>query len=81
MIFTLVLPFLGVFVYMITQNQGMTERAAARAHPRPARADEHVPELPRRSAAVEIERGKALLDRGVITQAEFDVMKTNALAS
>jgi hypothetical protein len=80
LIFTIVLPFLGVFVYLITQNEGMTERAAARARPRRARPDEHVPELPRVSAAEEIERGKALLDRGVITQAEFDVMKTNALA-
>ena len=31
-------------------------------------------------AAAEIERGQALLERGVITQAEFDVIKTNALA-
>ena len=32
------------------------------------------------SAAEEIARGKELLDRGVITQDEFDVLKTNALA-
>ena len=32
------------------------------------------------SAAAEIERGKQLLDQGVITQEEFDALKANALA-
>jgi hypothetical protein len=31
LIFTIVLPFLGVFIYLITQNDGMTQRAVDRA--------------------------------------------------
>ena len=30
-IFTIVLPFLGVFIYLLTQNDGMSQRAIARA--------------------------------------------------
>ena len=29
-IFVIVLPFLGVFIYLITQNDGMTQRALER---------------------------------------------------
>ena len=76
LIFTIVLPFLGVFVYLISQNEGMTDRGLARADAQHARETANP-----RSAAEEIARGKELLDRGVITQAEFDVMKTNVLAS
>ena len=31
LLFTILLPFLGVFVYLITQNTGMTERNLERA--------------------------------------------------
>ena len=74
-VFTLVLPFLGVFVYLISQNEGMADRALVKANAQHAREIANP-----RSPAEEIAKAQELLDRHVITQAEFDVMKTNALA-
>ena len=80
-IFTLVLPFLGVLVYIGTQNDGIKERGATRGQRERREYAEYVRETAGTGgAAAEIERGQALLERGVITQAEFDVIKTNALA-
>jgi Phospholipase_D-nuclease N-terminal/Short C-terminal domain len=82
LVFTIVLPFLGAFVYLITQDDGMKNRAIARARRDRQEMDEYVRETAGSggSAADEIARGKALLDSGVITQAEFDALKANALA-
>ena len=84
LLFTILVPFLGVFVYLITQNDGMMERAQERSQRDRQQFDEYVRQTASSgagSAAEEIARGKELLDRGVITQDEFDVLKTNALAS
>jgi len=81
LIFTIVLPYLGVFVYLISQNKGMTERNVARAKAQRAEFDEHVREAAGAGgAAAEIEKAKQLLDSGAITQAEFDAIKQKALA-
>ena len=84
LIFTIVLPFIGVFVYLITQNDEMTKRTLARHRRDRPDLDEYKQTAAASgagSAAEEISRGKELLDRGVITQEEFAVLKTNALAS
>lgn len=82
LIFTIVLPFLGAFVYLITQDDGMRKRRVALASQSRQEFDDYVRETAgsKGSAAAEIERGKQLLDQGVITQAEFDALKANALA-
>ena len=83
LIFTILLPFLGVFVYLITQNQGMTERNLERARAHKAQFDDYVRETAGgggSGAAAEIERAKSLLDSGAITQSEFDAIKQKALA-
>lgn len=81
LIFTIVLPFLGVFVYVITENKGMTERNLERARAQRAQLDDYVRETAGgASATAEIERAKQLLDSGAITQAEFDAIKSKALA-
>jgi hypothetical protein len=87
LLFTIVLPYLGAFVYLITNNDGMTERNTARGRRQAQRYDPVIQQAERLtsapsglSPAEEIAQGKSLLDRGVITQAEFDVLKTNALA-
>jgi hypothetical protein len=83
LLFTIVLPFLGAFVYLISQNDGMTKRSLARSRRDRHEFDEYIRQTAASgagSAAEEIARGKELLDRGVITQNEFDVLKTNALA-
>lgn len=79
-IFVLVLPFLGVFVYLITQGRHMAERGQADAEAAQAQFDARV-----RSAAgaggpaTEIGKAKELLDSGAITQADFDAIKARAL--
>jgi hypothetical protein len=84
LIFTILLPFLGVFVYLITQNTGMTERNLEKARAQKAQFDDYVRETAGGSggggAASEIERAKGLLDSGAITQTEFDAIKQKALA-
>ena len=83
LIFTILLPFLGVFVYLITQNTGMTERNLERARAQKAQFDDYVRQTAgesRGGATAEIERAKSLLDSGAITQSEFDAIKQKALA-
>ena len=80
-IFTLVLPFLGVFIYVVTQNDGMNQRNLERAQAQRARMDDYVRSTAGSSgAAAEIEKAKQLLDSGAITQPEFDALKQKALA-
>ena len=79
-VFTIVLPFLGVFVYLITQSSGMTERNLQRTQAARADFDEYVRDTAGGGAAAEIERAKKLLDSGAINQAEFDSIKQKALA-
>jgi hypothetical protein len=80
-IFTIVLPFLGVFAYLISQNEGMTQRNIDRARGQQAQLDEYVRQTAGSGgAAGEIEKAKALLDSGAISQAEFDALKQKALA-
>jgi len=79
-IFTILVPFLGVFVYLITQNVGMTERQLARTRAQRDQFDAYVRETAGGSgAAAEIDKAKQLLDSGAITQAEFDTIKQKAL--
>ena len=42
LIFVIILPFLGVFIYIITQNDGMTQRNLDRAQAQRAQFDEYV---------------------------------------
>jgi hypothetical protein len=81
-IFVIVLPFLGVFIYLIAQNEGMTQRNIERARGQQAQFDEYVRKTADSGgAAAEIERAKGLLDSGAITEAEFDAIKQKALAT
>ena len=83
LIFVIILPFLGVFIYIITQNDGMTQRNIERAQAQRSQMDQYVRETAGASggAAAEIDTAKQLLDQGAITQAEFDSLKQKALAS
>ncbi len=80
-IFTLVLPFLGVFVYLVSQNDGMNQRNIEQAQAQRAQMDDYVRSAGGSGgAAAEIEKAKQLLDSGAITQPEFDALKQKALA-
>jgi Short C-terminal domain/Phospholipase_D-nuclease N-terminal len=81
LIFTFFLPFLGAFVYLISQGQGMTTRNVERARAERAQLDEYVRDTAGGGGtAAEIEKAKALLDSGALTQDEFDAIKRKALA-
>ncbi|MFL6161087.1 MAG: SHOCT domain-containing protein [Jatrophihabitantaceae bacterium] len=74
---TLIFPYIGVFVYLITQGNAMAERAAERAgstQQQFARYNGHS------DSAGQIEQAKHLLDTGAITQDEYTTLKTKALA-
>ena len=80
-IFTLVLPFLGVFIYVVSQNDGMSQRNLERAQAQRAQVDDYVRSTAGSGgAAAEIEKAKQLLDSGAITQPEFEALKQKALA-
>jgi hypothetical protein len=75
-------PFLGVLAYLIVNSNGMAERSAKHAQANRAQFDEYVQSVASKGggAASEIEKAKALLDSGAITQSEFDALKAKALA-
>ncbi len=80
-IFVILMPFLGVFVYLIANSKGMAERSAAQVQAQQADMDNYVKSVAASdSSAEQISKGKALLDSGAITQAEFDQLKAKALA-
>ena|SRR6478735_1020659 len=75
------MPFLGVLVYVLVNGHGMTERNVKQAQDQKAQFDAYVQTAAGKSStAGEIEKAKALLDSGAITQAEFDTLKAKALA-
>jgi len=82
-ILVVVLPYFGVFIYLIAQHQGMTERSMAQAQRQQSQFDDYVKSVSGGGggAAAEIEKAKQLLDSGAITQAEFDSLKAKALAA
>jgi hypothetical protein len=79
-VFIIVLPFLGVLVYLIAQHEGMRERSAKHAQAQQQVFDQYVREAAGGSAA-EIAKAKELLEAGTISQAEFDAIKAKALSS
>jgi hypothetical protein len=80
-IFVIVLPFLGVFIYLLTEHQGMTDRTVKQSQAQQEQFDTYVKSVAASSGpAGEIEHAKQLLDSGAITQVEFDTLKAKALA-
>ena len=77
-------PFLGVLIYLIVNSRGMAERSAKQAQAQREQFDTYVQAAAAKGggagAASEIEKAKALLDSGALTQAEFDSLKAKALA-
>jgi hypothetical protein len=80
-IFAILTPFLGVFVYLISQGKGMAERNMKGIQAQQAQTDAYIKSVAGGGAADEIEKAKKLLDSGAITQAEYDAIKAKALAS
>ena len=77
-IFVILLPFLGVLIYLIVEHQGMADRNVKQAQAQQQQFDQYVKSVAGGSAD-EIAKAKQLLDSGAITQAEFDSLKAKAL--
>jgi hypothetical protein len=79
-LFVIVLPFLGVFMYLVTQGGRMAERKNADIRAGRAAFDDHVRSVAGGSGpSDQIAKGKELLDSGAIDQAEFEMLKRKAL--
>jgi hypothetical protein len=77
-IFVIIVPFLGVLIYLIVNGSHMAKRDLESQQAAQAQMDDYIRNVSG-GATAEIERGKALLDSGAITQAEFDSLKAKAL--
>jgi len=81
-VLVILVPFLGVFIYIVTQSHHMAERDMKQAQASQAQFDDYVKTVAGSGGpAAEIEKANALLSSGAITQAEFDEIKRKALAS
>jgi hypothetical protein len=82
-VFLIVVPFLGVLIYLIAHHDDMTTRSAEEAKVSQARFDDYVRTVAADGGsagpAAEIEKAKQLLDSGAIDQAEFERLKAKAL--
>jgi hypothetical protein len=81
-ILVIVLPYLGVFIYLIARGKKMGEHAAAAAAQQDAASREYIRNVVQSNgsgAADELTRLADLRERGVITEAEFEQAKAKAL--
>ncbi|MDY0908246.1 PLDc N-terminal domain-containing protein [Microbacterium sp. CFBP9034] len=83
-LFLIFVPFLTALIYLIARGPAMQKRAIEQATELRAQQDEYIRATAgsgSSSAADDIAKAKALLDSGAVTQAEFEALKSKALAS
>jgi hypothetical protein len=83
LVFVILVPFLGVLVYLIANADDMARRSVERVQASQAQMDDYVRSVAASGggATAEIERAKSLLDSGAISQSEFEALKAKALGS
>jgi hypothetical protein len=80
-IFVIVLPYLGVFIYLIARGGKMQDHAVAAAKEQDEAARAYIAQAAGSgSTAEEIARLAGLKDQGVIDEAEFQQLKAKAIA-
>ena len=81
-VFVILLPYLGVLIYLIANHDGMADRNIANMQRQQEAQTAYIQSVAGSGgAAAEIEKAKGLLDSGAITQVEFDAIKQKALAT
>jgi len=83
-IFIIVLPFLGVFVYLIARGGKMHERAAEQAAQQQKAFDQYVKQAagtPGSTSADQLSKLADLKSQGVLSDAEFEAQKAKILAT
>jgi len=83
LIFVIILPFLGVFVYLIARGRSMSERDVQRAQQQQDQFNAYVREAAGSgsNSADELSKLADLKAKGVITDAEFEQQKAKILSS
>jgi len=78
----ILIPFLGVLVYLVSQGKGMAERNVEQMQTAQKMYEQRIREVAGSGGgpASEIADAKALLAAGDITQEEFEQLKRKALA-
>jgi hypothetical protein len=80
-VMVVILPWLGVLIYLIANGRHMGDRDLQQARASQAQFDDYVKTVANSSGpADQINRAKELLDSGTIDQAEFQALKAKALA-
>jgi ABC-type multidrug transport system fused ATPase/permease subunit len=83
-IFIIVMPYLGVLVYLIARGGRMHERAAQQAAQQQKAFDQYVRQAagtPGETSADQLHKLAGLKDQGILTDAEFEAEKAKILAS
>jgi hypothetical protein len=81
-ILVIIIPWLGVLIYLIAYHNGMAERNQKQVKAAQAVFDEQVRQAAGTAGpAQEIATAQSLLDAGAITQAEYDKLKAKALGT
>ena len=83
-IFIIVIPYLGVLVYLIARGGKMHERAAQQAAQQQQAFDQYVKQTagtPGETTADQLHKLADLKSQGVLTDAEFETQKAKILAS
>jgi hypothetical protein len=71
---TLLLPFLGVFVYLISQGRAMEARALRRVEEQRAASDAYIRSVATQTQEEQLAKARELLQSGAITPDEFQRM-------
>ncbi|GEL19781.1 SHOCT domain-containing protein [Pseudonocardia asaccharolytica] len=80
-VLVIVLPFVGILLYLITQGRGMAERRRAAAEAVRTRFESDVRSIAGNvQPADQIAKARQLLDSGDITRDEYEALKRQALA-
>ena len=80
-ILVILIPYFGVFIYLIAEHEGMAKRTIASAQQSQQQFDDYVKNVASTGdPASQIADAKKLLDSGAITQEEFETLKKKALA-
>jgi hypothetical protein len=79
-IFVIVLPYLGVFVYLIARGHKMSQHAAEAAQQQEASLRQYVQQAATTSSADELTKLADLKAKGIIDDAEYARLKAKVLA-
>jgi len=79
--FLVVLPFLGVLIYLIARGDGMRHRAIEEQRHMQQASEEYIRSVAGSSPVDQLHRLDELRARGAISQEEFERLKTRVLAA